>query len=263
MLHLLTARSKDSMTTGLSVSVIIPTLNESARIGSLLEALKAQEYGGPFQIIVVDGCSEDGTLQIAGGFSDVLCLHSQRGTARQRNAGAHEAVGELLIFMDADNRPNSKFVGDVVQSYQRLPFAVACPWFVARETIAIRAAYFGFNLLFWLGQNWLRTGSGVCLITPRRVWDNSGGFNENLHLGEDIEFLRRAARWGWHRHLLVPLETSGRRFQHEGIGRLLWFYARITPLILLGRWDALRRWEYRAAPYKNETTKYLDAEKTN
>jgi hypothetical protein len=44
-------------------------------------------------------------------------------------------------------------------------------------------------------------------------------------------------RIGLHRHLLVPLETSGRRFQQKGIWQLVKFYARITPLLWLGRWE--------------------------
>jgi len=61
--------------------------------------------------------------------------------------------------------------------------------------------------------------------------------------------LRRAAKCGWHRHLLVPLETSGRRFREKGALKLVLFYARIAPLILLGRWKELQKLRYEAAPY--------------
>lgn len=246
MLRLPPARCKPQTTSALSVTVIIPTLNESARIGFLLQALSEQRYDA-LQIIVVDGASEDGTSEIVQHFPQVLCLTGKRGTARQRNAGAQAALGELLIFMDADNHPGPNFVRDVAHSFRRLPFGVACPWFVARESAAIRTAYFSFNVLFWLGQSTLRTGSGVCLIAPRAVWQKCGGFRDDLHLGEDVEFLRRAARYGWHRHLLIGLETSGRRFERDGVVSLLRFYARISPLILLGRWDALQKLEYRAS----------------
>ena len=247
MLRFPIPRSKPPMNSALSVTVVIPTLCESARIGGLLQALSEQEYDGPLQIIVVDGGSEDGTPAVVQHFPQVLCLTGERGTARQRNAGARVAQGELLIFMDADNHPGPHFVRDVAHSFRRLPFGVACPWFVARESAAIRTAYFGFNVLFWLGQSTLRTGSGVCLIAPRAVWQKCGGFRDDLHLGEDVEFLRRAARYGWHRHLLIGLETSGRRFERDGVVSLLRFYARISPLILLGRWDALQKLEYRAS----------------
>jgi hypothetical protein len=116
--------------------------------------------------------------------------------------------------------------------------------------VTVRAIYFVFNLLFFAGQGWLRMGSGVCLIAPKSIFEKTGGFDESLHLGEDIHFIRRAGRLGLHRHLPVPLETSGRRFGQKGVWPLVKFYARITPLLWLGRWDKLKRTSYEAAPYQ-------------
>jgi GT2 family glycosyltransferase len=226
-------------------------LHEEERIGVLLRALQAQEYSETTEVIVVDGNSEDATQDVVRGFAGVNLLANERGTSRQRNAGAQQASGELLVFMDADCVPSPEFLGNVARSYRRWSFAVACPWFVAHESMAIRAVYFIFNLLFWLGQGWLRTGSGVCIVTPRRVFEQVGGFDESMHLAEDIHYIRRAARCGWHRHLLVPLQTSGRRFQQKGVWNLVKFYARITPPLLLGRFDSLKKITYEAAPYRD------------
>lgn len=245
-----------------TISVVIPTLREAERIGDLLRALQSQtfdiEYSKP-EIIVVDGASEDETQQIVCAFLDVKLLVGERGTARQRNLGAHEANGELIVWMDADCLPDAQFLSRIAYSYRRLPFAVACPWFVARESFGIRLAYFWFNVLFFLGQSWLRTGSGVCIIAPKKVWQKCGGFDENLHLGEDVSFIRRAAHCGLHRHLLVPLQTSGRRFQQKGLWKLMCFYARISPLILLGQYDKLRDIKYESAPYE-KPNRVLDFE---
>ena len=231
-----------------SVSVVIPTLNEAHNIENLLRALKSQQFEGDLQIIVSDGNSSDGTLAIVGQHPQVLAVQSERGVSRQRNAGAEKATGELIFFMDADDRPAPNFVRDVMKSYQRFPFAVACPWFVARDAGAsVRVAYWVFNLMFWLGQSTLRTGSGVCIIARKTAWEKCGGFDESLHLGEDVKFLRRAApRYGCHRHLLVPLETSGRRYERDGFWQLSAFYLRIAPLILCGFWRQLQKQQYRA-----------------
>ena len=238
----------------LSVSVIIPTLHEAANIECVLRALVEQEYSRDdlsfLEIIVCDGGSSDGTPQRARTFAGVLVLETGRGVSRQRNAGAARASGELLIWMDADDRPHKKFVASAARAYRKFPFAVACPWFVARDSgTLVRAIYFGFNILFWLGQSTLRTGSGVCIVAPKRVWQKCG-FDENLHLGEDVKFIREASpRFGLHRHLLIPLETSGRRYKQKGAWNLVKFYALISPLILLGRWRTLQKLKYEAAPY--------------
>ena len=232
-----------------TVSVVIPTLNESARIGALLDAL-ANQTRRP-QIIVADGDSDDETARVVAGFPAVELLPSARGVSLQRNLGARAATGELLIFLDADDVPPPRFVEHVARAYRKWPFAVACPWFVAHDgNWLTRAIYCGFNVGFWLGQSTLRMGSGVCLIAPRASFEKCGGFDENLHLGEDVQLIRKLCpRHGLHRQLLVPLGTSGRRFEHEGAARLLWFYARITPLLLLGLWKPLQKIRYEAAPY--------------
>ena len=238
-----------------TLSVVIPTLDEAARIGALLDALAAQTLGA--QIIVVDGGSRDQTARIARARPGVTLLHSERGVSRQRNAGARAASGELLVFLDADDVPPPRFLEEVARAYRKLPFAIACPWLRAHDgNWLTKAIYFGFNVGFWLGQSSLRMGSGVCLIAPRAAFTDCGGFDESLHLGEDVQLIRKLCpRYGLHRHLLVPLGTSGRRFAHEGAGRLLWFYARITPLLVLGLWRPLQKLEYRAAPYRGTGSK--------
>ena len=240
-----------------SISVVIPTLNEAARIGDLLRALQNQkrdiEYSFEYsncEIIVVDGDSDDETREIISQFPAVILLQSERGVSRQRNVGARAATGELVVFMDADCLPHPQFLSQIARSYKRLPFRVACPWFVARDTLGVRLSYLVFNLLFFAGQSTLRTGSGVCLITTKKVFAQVGGFDESLHLGEDIHFLRRC---GWpHRHLIVPLQTSGRRFGSEGVWKLMSFYARISPAILLGRFESLRDVKYEKSTESND-----------
>lgn len=235
-----------------TISVIIPTLNEAPRIASLVAALSNQTLA-PLEILVCDGQSDDQTA-LGAERAGATVLACERGTSRQRNTGARRAQGELLVFLDADDLPAPRFLENIARSFESLPFAIACPWFVARDAGRwVRAVYFAFNIGFFLGQSWLRTGSGVCLICPRAAFLESGGFDETMHLGEDVRLIRALCpRFGLHRHLLVPLETSGRRFATQGAWRLVGFYALISPLILLGLWKPLQKMTYRAAPYRDE-----------
>jgi cellulose synthase/poly-beta-1,6-N-acetylglucosamine synthase-like glycosyltransferase len=235
-----------------SISVVIPTLCEEKHIGGLLAALEAQGYAGKLEILVCDGGSTDQTQAEVERFPTVQFLKTERGVSRQRNFGASQANGELLVFMDADDLPNTHFLSRIAKSYRRIPFAVACPWFHPFDgSLFTKAAYLLFNIGFFVGQSTVRTGSGVCIVAKREAFSHCGGFDESMHLGEDIRLIRSLSpRYGLHRHLFVPLGTSARRFEHEGGWRLLAFYAKITPFLLLGFYGLLQKFEYKPIPYK-------------
>jgi glycosyltransferase involved in cell wall biosynthesis len=224
-----------------SLSVIVPALNEEAEIRGLLDRLAAQDYAGPVEVIVVDGHSTDRTQQIVRAYPKLRLLIAGPGVAAQRNAGAGAAAGDLLIFLDADNAPGPMFLSALAARYERRPFAVACPWFVPRTRRPdIQAFYALMNGLFFLSQARYHTGAGVCIAVDRNVHLRIGGFDETLHLGEDVDYIQRASALGPHRHLTVRLHTSARRIEAEGLLRIARLYARISPALLTGDRDTLR-----------------------
>ena len=80
-------------------SIIIPALNEGQGISACLLAL--QTYRDHAEIIVVDGGSHDHTVTLAQALADKV-LTSEQGRAKQMNAGAAAAIGEILVFLHAD-----------------------------------------------------------------------------------------------------------------------------------------------------------------
>jgi cellulose synthase/poly-beta-1,6-N-acetylglucosamine synthase-like glycosyltransferase len=87
-----------------SYSVIIPVRNGARTLGRCLDALRAQT-GAPMrpEVIVVDDASTDGTVEVAQAHGvRLLTLPRRQGPAAARNAGAAEAQGEVLLFLDAD-----------------------------------------------------------------------------------------------------------------------------------------------------------------
>ena len=85
-----------------SVSIVIPNRNGAATIGACLRAACASR-AGRFEVVVVDDCSEDASLEIIRRFPcKVVPLDRRGGVSKARNAGARAASGELLLFVDAD-----------------------------------------------------------------------------------------------------------------------------------------------------------------
>ncbi|HDK37814.1 MAG TPA: glycosyltransferase [Thiolapillus brandeum] len=82
------------------ISIIIPCLNESAHIHATLECLQAMRKRG-HEVIIVDGGSTDDSVDLARPLCDTL-LQIPAGRARQMNAGAAIAQGDILWFLHAD-----------------------------------------------------------------------------------------------------------------------------------------------------------------
>ena len=93
----------------LALSIVVPTLNEEKYLGKLLFGLGKQVFKN-FEVIIVDGRSEDKTLKIANGFKDAFQLKtysSLRGTSVQRNFGAKRAKSDNLVFFKSSRVLNS------------------------------------------------------------------------------------------------------------------------------------------------------------
>ena len=88
------------------LSIIIPTLNEEKYLPKLLQSIVKQKFQGKLQVIVVDGASNDNTVNVAKSFSksfvDLQVIQTDMGISGQRNKGVAKAKYEYLLFIDAD-----------------------------------------------------------------------------------------------------------------------------------------------------------------
>lgn len=88
------------------ITVVIPTYNSSAFIGKCLESVLSQDYDN-IEVIVVDNCSTDTTLEIVNGFDDdricVLSINNNGIISKSRNLGIKHSSGDWVAFLDSDD----------------------------------------------------------------------------------------------------------------------------------------------------------------
>lgn len=236
-----------------SVSVIIPTLNEAAHLGPLLDCL-AQQSQPLLEILVVDGGSTDGTVGIATAYPGVTVVVASPPVGRQRQAGLEAAQGDLCVFLDADTRPEPHFLATSLQQMRQRRLQVACPRYQPFEsTRAIRAIYAAFHGLFVGLQRLLPSGAGTCILVETACARQAGGFNPDL-VFDDIEFIRRAARKGRFGMLSTPLPVSDRRFRKYGTFRMLGQYSLLSLFFTFGafRWAEILRYPFGGYEEENE-----------
>jgi rSAM/selenodomain-associated transferase 2 len=203
----------------MQLSVVIPALNEAAYIADTLQQLQALRARG-HEVILVDGGSEDDTLQRAAALVD-RCLTAPAGRARQMNAGAAAASGDILWFVHADTRVAPASAQAILATCGKADCWGHCDVRLSGRQPLLRLVERLMNLRSRVTG--IATGDQAMFVT--RAWfDRVGGFPEQP-LMEDIELskrLRRIQRPLCLRHKVV---TSSRRWEQQGIVRtigLMW-----------------------------------------
>jgi rSAM/selenodomain-associated transferase 2 len=225
----------------MSISIIVPTLNEEARIQPFLEHLRERAPGA--DVIVADGGSTDRTVELANSLADRV-VHTKSGRALQMNAGALAARGEILWFLHADVTVPVACLNDIEQIMNnphtmggffriRLPR----PQSIYRLTDSF-AHYAGILLRMRCGDH------GI--FCRRSAFNKVGGF-PNVPLMEDVEFFRRLRSRGRVVHSDKRILVSPRRYEAIGPARLTFAYGFIAALYVCGTPLSVLDRVYRAA----------------
>jgi glycosyltransferase involved in cell wall biosynthesis len=111
----------------MKLSVVIPTYNDEATIAGTLESVFAQRFDSPFEVIVVNDGSTDGTRAVLGKFGEQIRVIDQTnaGVAAARNAGIRAASGEYVALLDADDTWIDGMLAKTVPVLDRCPACVA------------------------------------------------------------------------------------------------------------------------------------------
>lgn len=223
----------------MTISIIIPTLNESEYITGTLQSIAEQcvTRDLAIEVIVVDGGSPDNTVALVEGFQhnnsamQVRCIRSsERGRANQLNTGANTAKGEVFLFLHGDTRLSQSAISELLGQLDRTAskFGYFPMNFDTDHPLAsLYSAATEINSIF------LHYGDSG--IFARRDFFFELGMFPKLDMMEDVEFLMRARAKS--EPLLVEkafVTTSARRFQKNGF---LWqqcLNAGLVTLYLLG-----------------------------
>jgi rSAM/selenodomain-associated transferase 2 len=226
-----------------TVAAIVPVLNEARGIGDFLAAVCAHDFA---EIIIVNGGSEDATRRIIETFCDrvrdprIARVSSERGRARQMNAGARCAQSDTLVFLHSDTRlppgavPAVRSAIDGGRDWGRFDVRLD-----GHRPLLRLIAFF---------MNWRSRLTGICtgdqaIFVRRDVFERAGGYAD-IALMEDIDLSRRLKRTGRPARVAAPVTASARRWREQGILRTIVQMWRLRLMYFLGASPAMLAAQY-------------------
>ena len=214
------------------ISVIIPTYNEEERIQQLVAFIS--EHGkGVCEIIVVDGGSNDNTIEKAATAGAIVLKSDVCGRASQMNLGAKSATGNVLYFVHADVQLLPSFVVDIKESIY-LNYPAGC----YRYQFDSDKIMLGLNAYCTRFNGLICRGGDQTLFVVKKIFDALRGFNEYYVIMEDYDFIVRVKKNFSFRVIPKNVVVSARKYETNSWLRVqivnliafMMFYLKVNPL---------------------------------
>lgn len=217
------------------ISVIVPALNEEQLLPECLRSLKNQQFDRPYEIIVVDNGSDDGTAEAAAREGVRVVVEPHHGVTWARQKGLETAAGSILAFVDADTTVADDWLAQIFDSLMKNPTWAAVSgrirytesdnWRGKLPNVMVFFSLYSDMAFRWLfrkpGTLW-----GANFGVRKEALVKAGGFNKNIKFfGDDTELslrLGKVGKIGFNKNQWAF--TSPRRFENQGILKTSWAY---------------------------------------
>lgn len=222
----------------MSLSIVIPVLNEATRLEHLLPVLIAQSD----ELVVADGGSSDGSADLARRLGARVVACERPGRALQMNAGAAVCSGDALVFLHADVELPEGWRGDVEAALRSGHSWGRFDVHLQSERLLVRLVARAMNVRSRLTG--IATGDQVIFLS-RQAWQRVGGF-PSIALMEDVEISRRLKGIaGRPACLRARVKVSARRWHERGVWRTILLMWSLRVLYWFGvPPQTLHRWYY-------------------
>ncbi len=215
----------------MKLAFVIPAYNEEKLIAKCIESVIKEINNSAIdaQIIVVNNASSDKTEQIARSFEGVKVINeNKKGLVYARRAGFEATNAELIANIDADTILPAGWIDIVLRNFEKNKNLVALsgPYIYYDLSLwnrfLVRGFYYVAFFAYLLNRFVFRIGSmiqGGNFVIKRSAWEKVGGYDTSITFyGEDTDIAKRLSKVGavkW--TFKLPMLTSGRRLEHEGI----------------------------------------------
>lgn len=202
------------------ISFIIPAYNEEALIGRTIDSIHSavEAAAQPYEIIVVNDASTDRTSGVARERRARVIDVNKRQIAAVRNAGAREALGDILVFVDADTILPEFTLLAALEAIDQGAVGGGCEVAMDDDVTLLGRRYFQVFLLIWRP---LRLAAGCFIFAKRKAFEAVGGFDERYFAGEEIWLSKALKQQGRFVMLRAQVVTSARKTRMYSHGQLV------------------------------------------
>ncbi len=194
-------------------SIIIPVLNEGDRINALIEHIHNQGFESSYEVIVIDGDPQGGTVRAIGS-EGVVTIITEKGRGRQMNAGAAAASGDILIFLHVDTMLPDGALKKISRALEKQDY-VGGAFDLKIDSDKLFLRYISARASLRSRLNRIPYGDQAIFLR-KKYFDHIGGFKD-IPLMEDVDLMRRIKK-DRRKISILPdkVTTSARRWRRDG-----------------------------------------------